>query len=146
VIVTGKGGKWSAIIADGKITGKTPSGKNFVMHKVTRKSKTLGLKPPPGAVVLFDGKDADEWNDGKMVDGNLLGSDISSKTKFRDHTVHLEFRLSFMPYARGQGRSNSGVYLQQRYEVQVLDSFGLKGQNNECGGIYSQTAPRVNMC
>ena len=57
-----------------------------------------------------------------------------------------EFQLSFMPYARGQGRSNSGCYMQGRYEVQVLDSFGLKGKNNECGGIYSIKDPDLNMC
>jgi hypothetical protein len=51
-----------------------------------------------------------------------------------------------MPGERDQARGNSGVYMQGRYEVQVLDSYGLKGEDNECGGVYKVAAPRVNMC
>jgi hypothetical protein len=146
VTVASKDGKWTATISESKLAGKNGEGQAFTLSRVIRKSKTEGQKPPEGALVLFDGTSADQWVNGKVVDGNLLGSDIDSKKEFQDHKAHVEFRLTYVPFGRGQGRSNSGVYLQHRYEVQVLDSFGLKGENNECGGVYSMFAPKVNMC
>jgi len=154
-----------AKIAGGKLTGSF-SGQDesgtFELERVFRVSPTMGAKPPKGAVVLFDGKDFKQWKRAKvrpgeddsvkweLVNGAMrvkrgTGSIITRK-KFKDVKLHIEFRTPFMPTARGQGRGNSGVYLQGRYEVQVLDSYGLEGRDNECGGIYKVKAPRVNMC
>lgn len=135
--LTIKGRIMTVATADGKQLGK--------LEKVHRESKTLGAEPPKGAVVLFDGKSTDKWAQGKMKDGLLLPG-ARSKQKFTNAKYHLEFRLPFMPEARGQGRGNSGFYLSGCYEIQMLDSFGLEGKNNECGGIYQIAAPRVNMC
>jgi len=119
---------------------------------------TLNLKPPKEAVVLFDGKSFDNWIkiDGSPVQWLLADGvmqvvpktgDICTRQLFSDHYLHLEFRLSDMPDKTGQARSNSGVFLQGRYEIQVLDSSGwdIPGLG-DCGGIYDQYAPLVNAC
>jgi hypothetical protein len=145
---TVEGDGWTGQIVAGKFTGKTKDGKEFALERVIRKSPTLGMTPPKGAIVLFDGKNADEWDAGTVEDGVLIPpkKDIHSKRKFQDHTLHVEFRLPYMPKERKQQRANSGVYIQNRWEIQVLDSFGLEGKDNECGGIYGQFEPIVNMC
>lgn len=120
------------------------------LKKVARKSPKLGAKPPVGAVVLFGGPgDEKNWDGGKLTelsDGKFLNMGIKSKQKFGAFKAHVEFRTPWMPNSNGQGRGNSGVYLQDRYELQVLDSFGLSGENNECGGFYQAHKPSVNMC
>jgi hypothetical protein len=132
------------------MTAKTDEGRTAELKKVNRKSSTIGAKPPEDAVVLFDGTSADAFENGKIVEADgqkvLAASNPATKQKFGDHTLHIEFRTPFMPKARGQARGNSGVYIQGRYECQVLDSFGLEGENNECGGIYTVAKPIVNMC
>jgi len=139
----------TAEITDGTLTAvgqRRGEEIRITAKKVLRKSPTLGAKPPSDAVVLFDGSNVDAWQKGPMEEGQLLGVPTRTKEAFGSFRLHLEFRTPFMPTARGQGRGNSGVYLLDQYEVQVLDSFGLSGEDNECGGIYKVAKPLVNMC
>jgi hypothetical protein len=137
-----EGDKMTLADADGKM--------KLELKRTERHSSTEGQKAPEGAKILFDGTTADTFvsSHGKAVllpSKNLL-SDATTKDKFGDFTLHLEFRLSYKPAARGQDRSNSGVYLHDCYEIQVLDSFGLEGKDDECGGFYQLRKPDVNMC
>ncbi len=137
----------TAEIAAGRMTIRSQSGATLgVLNRTVRESSTLGAKPPAGARVLFDGSSAEHFERGKLAMGDLLAADCETKHKFGSHKLHIEFRTPFKPKARGQARGNSGVYIQGRYECQVLDSFGLEGENNECGGIYSISRPAVNAC
>ncbi|MEO6035214.1 MAG: DUF1080 domain-containing protein [Verrucomicrobiota bacterium] len=137
---------YRAELLAGKISMKSDAGGPWTMEKTERKSPTLGAKPPDGAIVLFDGSNADAWKGGHVDERGLLQAGTTSKQKFTNFTLHIEFLLPFKPLGRGQDRGNSGIYLLDRYECQVLDSFGLKGENNECGGFYQQAKPDVNMC
>jgi hypothetical protein len=116
---------------------------------------------PADAVVLFDGTQASldaNWvsrNAGKPADwlvgdGAMLSrtADIVTKRTFGDFTLHVEFNEPALPdTVKGQARGNSGVYLQGRYEIQVLDSYGIDPPTKgDCGAIYNQAAPAVNAC
>ncbi len=138
--------RWTGTLANGLFTGHNPDGVPFTLRRVLRKSPTEGQKPPEGALVLFDGTGLGEWKGGRLVGDHCLGTGATTRKTFRDFKLHVEFRLPFQPDRRGQGRANSGVYLQNRYEVQILDSFGLAGTRSECGALYEQTAPDVNLC
>lgn len=116
------------------------------LEKYHRLSRSLGAAPASGGRVLFNGTETGQFVNGLMTDDRLLMIGADTKQPVRDFTLHVEFRTPYMPQARGQGRGNSGVYIQGRYEVQILDSFGLDGVNNECGSLYQTKAPDVNMC
>ena len=117
---------------------------------------TLGAKAPAGAIVLLgeqqlegwvrpDGETPAKWpfGDGIVTVGH---GDVRTDKTFGNFELHVEFNVPYMPDAHGQGRGNSGVYLTGNYELQVLDSYGLKIQNNDCGAIYKQITPAVNAC
>ncbi len=143
-VVQLQGDKWTATISKGVLSAKGEA--TLELKKVYRVSPTMGAKPPEGAVVLFDGSNVDGWENVKLEDGKLLGVGGRTKQKFHNFTLHLEFRSPYMPTKKGQARGNSGMYLLDQYECQILDSFGLNGENNECGGFYTIQKPNVNMC
>ena len=113
--------------------------------------------PPSDAVVLFDGKDMSKWRgersdepkwrlgDGCMETTQTGG--IFSKEEFGDCQLHVEWASPSVVKGEGQGRGNSGVYLQGRYEIQVLDSYNSKTYpNGQAGAFYGHNAPQVNAC
>jgi hypothetical protein len=153
--ITFEGDGWAGKIARGRFKlNKGAEGQE--LEHVVRTPKTLGAKPPAGAVVLFDGRNIDafankkgkDWlvEDGpapwKIVDGALevvpgTGGGIISHQKFGDCHVHAEFRTLGAP-------TNSGIYLQTRYEVNINESYGqLEGTPN--GGLDNCTdvKPRI---
>ncbi len=136
----------------------------FLTHwKLAGPFKQKGLEPKDLFNKMFEPESASysEWivhtqptesldanwtlNENVMLVNPGSGS-VMTKQKFSDFDLHVEFRSPFMPDVKGQKRGNSGVYIQGRYEIQVLDSYGLEGKDNECGGIYKVAVPRVNMC
>lgn len=142
-----KGNEGTGVIQGDTMTLKcNQPGGTATLKRVERTSPTLSAKPPKSAKVLFEVGGPDEFANAHLSpEGNLI-ADTVTKDKFGSYKLHLEFRLSWKPLATGQARSNSGVYIHDCYEIQVLDSFGLEGADNECGGLYKIKGPDVNMC
>ena len=140
------GGPLQIVITVGRAAVSDTHGRALgELTHVERRSSTIGAAPPAGAQVLFDGADRGTLVRPRITADGLLQVGAETKQPMQDFYLHLEFRTPYMPQARGQGRGNSGVYLQGRYEVQILDSFGLEGKNNECGALYQTQPPRINM-
>ena len=130
------------IFADVKSADDQPLGK---LKKVIRTSATLGQLPPEYSIVLFDGHGTQAFKNGQVDDEGYLKVGTELLPVYGDFTMHLEFRIPYYPTRRSQHRGNSGLYINSRYEVQILDSFGLEGKKNECGGLYRQKAADQNM-
>ena len=119
-----------------------------------------GTKPPSDAIVLFDGKDLSAWqhpNGGeakwKVENGFFTvvrgTGTIQTKRMFGSCQLHIEWRspAEVDPQKTGQGRGNSGIFLQNTYELQVLDGYNNPTYSNGgAGSIYKQTPPMVNAC
>lgn len=113
--------------------------------KWSRKSQREGARPPANAVILFDGTDNGQLKNLKVSPEGLMQIGSETKGAWQNFHLHAEFKTPFMPFAKGQARANSGFYLQKRYEVQVLDSFGLIPQFNDAAAIYRNKMPDLNM-
>ena len=108
--------------------------------------------PPSDAIALFSGNDMSAWEGGdkwEVANGvaTAKGGGITSKQSFGDCQLHVEWAEPSVVTGSGQGRGNSGVYIQGMYEVQILDSYDNKTYfDGQCGSIYKQTPPLVNAC
>lgn len=119
------------------------------LHRVERRSPTLGAEPPKGAIVLYRDPEKppklSEFMPGATTDGDLLTEGVLIQPLLQDFDLHLEFKIPHMPAMTEQKRGNSGVYLQSRYECQVLDSFGTDRVFNGLGALYRVKPADVNM-
>ncbi|MEX1212101.1 MAG: DUF1080 domain-containing protein [Balneolaceae bacterium] len=123
--------------------------KNYLgyLDRVYRESATLGLEPGEGVVPLFQGMESDleNWQEGATMSESGLHSGAKTRREFGDIRLHAEVWLSWMPCASDQRRTNSGLYIQDRYEVQIMDSFGLEPMLNSSGSLYREVKPALNM-
>ncbi|HSQ57719.1 MAG TPA: DUF1080 domain-containing protein [Gemmata sp.] len=142
---------WSVNSCAGGGQKEYKSGIVWPEPKVVTPGKT-DSEPPSDAIVLFDGKDLSQWQGGEnweIKDGAATPrkNGITSKQSFGDCQLHIEFATPEKVSGSGQGRGNSGVYMMERYEVQILDSYENKTYfDGQCASLYKQTPPMVNAC
>jgi hypothetical protein len=115
------------------------------LRKVARHGVTLGKTPPAGAKILFDGTSTSAFKSASMTSDGLLKAGAETVDPIGSCRLHLEFRTPYMPHSEDQKRGNSGIYIQRRYEVQILESFGQDCVFNGCGALYRQREPNLNM-
>lgn len=150
---------WNGNIQNGELVAKSEYGISFELKKIESRSPKAGLKAPDGAIVLLPYEpgqmpDTSRWTNGEwkaMENGTMQcapgkGANRTQQAFGEIEHLHLEFKLPLEPSNRGQHRANSGVYLADAYEVQVLDSFGLVHTSGDCGGLYGIARARVNAC
>ena len=113
-------------------------------------SKTLGMKPPAGATVIFDGKSTDKLNTKWKVENGYMEvtkGGCTTKEKLGDMFLHVEFATPSEVKGHSQGRGNSGVIIMGKYEIQILDSYDNPSYaDGQCAAIYGQFSPKVNVC
>lgn len=115
------------------------------LKRVWRESPTLGMNPPAEAIVLFDGSNLNHWTSNtRMTNEGLLKQGATTAAAYGDIRLHVEAKLAFMPESSDQRRSNSGIYIQNRYEVQILDTFAMPPRVWGNGSLYNVAAPLVN--
>jgi len=153
---------WRGTITGGLLTATSAhdegkgEGKTFRLVRIERESPTAGLRPPQYAVVLLSYEPGqppalDHWTNKNwkaLADGSVQVTGGHNRT-LQPHgsgLFHIEFKIPYEPAGRGQGRGNSGVYFASRYEIQVLDSFGLEPGPGDCGAIYGVAVARANAC
>ena len=140
---------FAAMLFQGVVSAKEwKSGVKWPEPAVVESGKAGG--PPSDAIVLFDGASLDAWRGGArwiVKDGvaTARGGSITSKQAFGDCQLHVEWSAPEEIRGRGQGRGNSGLYMMQNYEVQILDSYKNPTYfDGQAGAIYKQTPPMVN--
>jgi Domain of Unknown Function (DUF1080) len=141
-----KSDEYSSTVKNGLLSISVAQVKISELKKENRQSPSLGEKPPAGAVVLFDGSSAENFESGKIDEEGLLLAGCASKEKFGSGLVHVEFRVPYLPDAQGQERGGSGVVIQGRWEIQILDSFGDEASDKGCGAIFGIKPPDQNLC